>query len=176
MAGVIDRTEGASQYIFKQKANNLGFRQIANGLKENFGINVSHMTVKNHVDSKAGDIQYVLAGNDELKRETEGIIKETVEELKKLKARMWKLLDKLEYDADSRTMVQAAAEIRKLLETQERILNTFAGPSKTSVNIGDLNLKIENIIQNNFIGILQKLEDRGLIKIKGDREELKSYI
>jgi len=177
MVGIIDRTEGAAQYIFKQRAKGLGYRQIARGLKANFGLSVSHMTVKNFIENKSGDMQYLIQGNNELKEETEELVKETVRELKILKKRMWELLDKVDYKGDSRAMVQTASEIRKILETQERIMDVITNPRQTTnVNISDLNLRIENVIQNNFIAILQKLEKRGLIKIKGTESELKSSL
>ena len=150
--GIIDRTEGAAQYIFKQRAKGLGYRQIAKGLKANFNLDVSHMTVKKFIESKSGDMQYMIKGNAELQEETEQLVKETVRELKILKKRMWELLDRVEYKDDPRAMVQTASEIRKILETQERMMDVITNPKQTTnVNIADLNLRIENIIQNNYI-------------------------
>lgn len=163
--------------VMKLRATGKSYRDISKALAENHGVDVSHTTIKNYIKKKGVDVSQALAADEETKDEALEVFQDAIKQMRKLNRKMWETYEEMDTKGDTRGKIKVAKELRKQLENQNKLLQDFSpGNQPQQVNVQDLNVKIDNFVQNNLVKILETLEDRKLIDIKGDKEKIRKVI
>jgi len=153
------------QKIFLLKAQGYSLRQIAEKLKEENGITVSHQAVKYILDNNPLiDPEHIPP--DQLKLVT-GRLEEIVKQLVKVNKEAWEMYNALKNQVDKSPKAAVEAvyildKILKQIDTAIKIKNNLAVATQSSVSYIELSTKL--------VKVLHYLEKKGIIKILKRKE------
>jgi len=158
------RGQDIAKRVLKWRGQGLSYREIAKKVKSRFGLEVTHMTVKNFLDSYSQNLGEYASGYQEISARARQEFLDTVEQMKLANAKLWDYVRKIEAQnelssTEVRALVQILREVRKQIELQERLLGTIA--------TGTVNIERMNVIELSLhiTKILKTLEKRRYIKI-----------
>lgn len=170
---------GAKDFVLNRYAAGDSFRNIADKVKQKYSTKISHQTVKNFVEKEGVDVQRLMNAREDKLDEAEEVFEDTIKQAKKLNRKAWMILKKMERKGDERGAIKAMDQLWKQLERQNKLLSDFIPNEESSsgpVNIKELNVEIENLVQNQLVQILNKLEKRGLVDVKGSEKEITDVV
>ena len=167
--------EDAEILVYQGRAEGKGYRRIAEDLEQQFGESVSHMAVKNYIETRF-DKRLAELGKENLqeirKNEFEKVLNVSTE-LEELYGKLKNALDNLDENdrTDMGQLVNLAREMRQYLQFHREFVEEITTPN-TQINNVEIN---KNDIAVKVVNKVKELEEADAIEIK-DPEKLKEIV
>lgn len=156
----------AEQIVHQKRADNEGYREIADELEELFGESISHEAVRNYVKNHSDDRMRQISeqGLEEIKKQELQKILDVGDQLESLNDKLQNAIDSLDEEEPQNmgVLVQLAREARKQLKFHKEYVEEVVNPTTVE---GDVNVT-QNYTAMEINNYLMDLEDEGIIEIK----------